>query len=353
MKPKHKSLNIPGVYRNLQVKALLHPQPNNKAVVIANAFIENPKWYFTTPKSKSIPIQLFNTGHDVYFLNFVPVKKRLAKASESVDMSFEDIVYKLLPRFHRNLVADYQSIHYVGHSYGVTLLMAFLLGFERQNFGAFGYNEHRSKAHQENVVSFVSLAGLFKLSWPEDSLHYDPFVSQLLHLAVRYGPFDHVQKLMPLLPLSKLKYLEPFVDNWFVRGTLKGLAEINPVFNPHNAKLDQLLKAICTGSNDESLESLQTIFALYNTKEKLTSRTGKALKEFTEQLTHFDLPICFIQGEKDFMTPPEVIKEFGFEKVSSTHKEWCTLDKTGHQDLLVAQNPQMICNPLKNWISQF
>lgn len=346
----------PGTFRTLKVDRYCHVPSSTGAVIMATAFIENGYWYQIEKKGYSLARKIAQEGFDVYVLSFEPKLKTLKTRHLPPDASFREIVCEHLPGFHKSVAEHYQSIHYVGHSYGVTLLLAFLLGYEKHDSG-FRHTVEKAREHQAKVSSFVSLAGLFKLAWPDTMpVIYEEGLRALCYPAMRamlkFLPFGTLKRWTPIIPTSQFAWLRfvPVVRPFKRLLKVVEKAGLTPSFHFENLNLEALLMALSRGSNDETWESLLTLLSLLPEGERIRSLRSNALKTFTSDLRSFSLPILFLQGEADQITHPEMIRKYGFESVGSTGKRFVNLKHTGHQDILASQHPQILFRELKDWL---
>ncbi len=356
MKIESSHISYPGQFRHLRVDSYrIHPSPTS-AVVMTTAFIENGYWYQIEKKGYSLAKRIAQEGFDVYVLSFVMAKQG-RKATVSVqDASFAEMVCQQLPKFHRRLLPQYQHIHYVGHSFGVTILMAFLLGYIKNADGEFMPDAEHAKQNTLQVRSCVSIAGLFKLKWPRraklpsaDALR--TWIYPLLDRVTAQLALTKIQPFVNALPtrqLSLVRFLPTVAPVGVFLRFLEAVG-LTPSFHFANSDPEALHLALTRGSSDESLESVMTVLNLHPRYERMASRK-RALSHFTEDLAHFQLPILFLQGDLDQITHPQTIRTYGFERVSSPDKQFVILKNTGHQDILTAKNPEKLFLELKTWL---
>jgi pimeloyl-ACP methyl ester carboxylesterase len=84
--------------------------------------------------------------------------------------------------------------------------------------------------------------------------------------------------------------------------------------------------------------------------QKLLGHLNKSLLEFNaEVMTEFEIPVCFIHGEKDWQVPIELAKEY-YEKISAPAKGFYTVENANHITFL--ENPQGTVVALATAVSQ-
>ncbi|MBI2602964.1 MAG: hypothetical protein HYW48_07905 [Deltaproteobacteria bacterium] len=345
-----------GAFRTLKVDCYRHTPPSTGAVIMATAFIENGYWYQIEKKGYSLARNVAQEGFDVYVLSFEPNLARLKKKHLPPDTSFRDIVCDLLPHFHKSVAETYQTIHYVGHSYGVTLLLAFLLGYEKQDAG-FRPIEKKAHENQDKVRSFTSVAGLFKLAWPDTMpLLYEEGLRALSYPTMRgllkVIPFAGLKRWTPIVPTSQFAWLRFAPSAWPMQRLLRIVekAGMTPSFHFSNVDFEALQLGLSKGSSDETWESFLTILGLVPEGERIRSVRSNALKTFTEDLRAFSLPILFLQGEYDQITHLDTIRKYGFEAVGSSVKNFVNLKNTGHQDIMASRHPHVLFREVRNWL---
>lgn len=62
-----------------------------------------------------------------------------------------------------------------------------------------------------------------------------------------------------------------------------------------------------------------------------------------------DIPICFIQGDNDWITPTDMVADY-YSCISAKKKEMATLDNAGHTPFL--DNPGQFCEAVKIFLSE-
>ncbi len=368
---KRSQLTYPGSYRDLRVDTYSSQSSIKRAVVMTTAFIENGYWYQIEKKGYSLAKRIAQEGFDVYVLSFV-LKEKWPAHKIPQDASFSEMVCEHLPNLHRQLAAQYQDIHYIGHSFGVTVLLAYLMGYRKNPKGEWMPDAKDAEQNANKVRSFVSLAGLFQLQWPKRSLFPDPtafktWIYPLLSYTAAQLPSLAKIPWEQRLPTSKLSATRHWPVSAVTLGMLKCLEAIGlmPSFHFANADMEALRLAMSEGSSDESMELFRTVLGLHPNARPLVSNTAKrgrapsnkkaahaALHNFCEDLRHIHTPILFIQGELDQITHPQTIQRYGFDRVQSVDKTFTILKNTGHQDMLAAKNPEKLFVELKNWLNR-
>lgn len=345
------NLQIRGTWRNLCGKAVKHHSPAKVAVVLATGFIESYHWFCINNGESSLIEYLATGGYDVYAISS-EVNWQLFKSSKNIpaNASFHEILSFLLPNFQKSYLREYTRIHYVGHSFGTTLLLSFLMGYTKNTKGEYFCDSKLAKLNSKFVSSFTSISGLFDVRWPNTKSK-----KKLVYKAYNIGakairdmscymrlsclPFGYI-KLLALVPAFTLK--SPFS----VLATKCGML---PSFNFNNANIHSLKEALVNGSGDESFELFQTILSLRVTKKR--SEKSNALINFSADLKNFFLPIIFIQGECDEVTNHKIIRKYGFNKVGSIKKSFVCYKDTGHQDILVPKDINRLGRDLVGWFA--
>ena len=352
-------IRIPGEIRHLRVDRYIHRNSKSRAIVMATAFIENGYWFQIEKQAYSLAERIAQEGFDVHVLSFeldASILKRQADLPS--DASFTEIVCKHLPDYHEDLSEHYQEIHYLGHSYGVTMLAAFLLGYERRPDGSFFTDADLARRNSRNVKSLISLAGLWKLTWPYPTSFFSreglrssvyPVLEKCAQL-----PIERFVGALPVFPTGLLSYSKYMPTNALAMGVLSGLEAVGlmPSFRFQNADAEALRLALSKGTGDESVETFLTVLNLHPRFDGIETRT-RALSHFTEDLGEWKLPILFVQGACDQVTHPAVIRRYGYERIPIHKKSWVLLKNTGHQDMLTAKDADFLFAKLKRWLSTF
>ncbi len=63
----------------------------------------------------------------------------------------------------------------------------------------------------------------------------------------------------------------------------------------------------------------------------------------------YDIPICFIQGDSDWITPTSLVNDY-YEIVAANKKEMITINNAGHTPFL--DNPEQFCEAVKTFLSE-
>lgn len=63
----------------------------------------------------------------------------------------------------------------------------------------------------------------------------------------------------------------------------------------------------------------------------------------------YDIPICFIQGDSDWITPTDMVADY-YSCISAKKKEIVTIDNAGHTPFL--DNPEQFCEAVKTFLSE-
>lgn len=63
----------------------------------------------------------------------------------------------------------------------------------------------------------------------------------------------------------------------------------------------------------------------------------------------YDIPICFIQGDSDWITPTDMVADY-YSYISAKKKEMVTIENAGHTPFL--DNPEQFCESVKTFLSE-
>ena len=63
----------------------------------------------------------------------------------------------------------------------------------------------------------------------------------------------------------------------------------------------------------------------------------------------YDIPICFIQGDSDWVTPTSLVNDY-YEVIASNKKEMMVINNAGHTPFL--DNPEQFCEAVKTFLSE-
>jgi pimeloyl-ACP methyl ester carboxylesterase len=84
--------------------------------------------------------------------------------------------------------------------------------------------------------------------------------------------------------------------------------------------------------------------------QKLLGHLSESLLEFNaESMIDFEIPLCFVHGEKDWQVPIELAKEY-YEKINAPSKGFYTVEGASHITFL--ENPQGAVAALAEAVSQ-
>ena len=365
--PSYSRTKMFGSIRSLYVDRFDFPK-NQKVCVLANGFIENGHWYQVKINGKSFCDFLNKLGYDVHVLSFYPQKLLFESKSQSTDISFSKIVCKLLPAYHERLAQKYKHIHYLGHSYGATLLLAFLMGYEPtdnpMNKSNFAANKNLAKQNQTNVLSFTSLSGFYGLNWDFFETNYFSPINLIKSFGLNRKKLTFegtiikpiIRKLpnvVPYLPTDFFYAIKYFPLKNSVGEILSKLVPqtMVPFIYRKNVDVKAFTEAITYGSYRESWETLDTMLSIEKKRNFAKPWKSNALRSFNKDLGNLRLPSLFVQGEKDIITPVNIIEKRAYERIGSRKKEFITLKETGHQDILTPKDPRPLQQILGNWLS--
>lgn len=125
---------------------------------------------------------------------------------------------------------------------------------------------------------------------------------------------------------------------------LKGNGELSPmkqmyiaVTSPEFSRND--LKWFLTASNSENIMNCQKELVEYMyfdfNVEKMSDE--------------YFIPICFIQGESDWITPTDMVKSY-YDTISANSKKFIVIDNAGHTPFL--DNPEQFCNEVRQFLEE-
>ncbi len=356
------SNSVRGRFRDLSILGHIHGR-SKEAIVFVNAFIENEYWFDVNLPDRSIAKYYSSKGYDVHILNF-PVKLGQNHLyCEGDDLSFQEIVGQHLPFFHKSILDQYDHIHFAGHSFGQTLVMSYLMGLVPDGTGAFIPSKIVAKISQQKVRSVISISGLYAVHWPNEGKRGDehlyegaPFRNKSLDFLIKEVDIKKVQQLNPVINSHLLKVLK-----WVPHNT-KVLSMAGPIVGERgpfsmmywpNVDEPSFNFAMDKGVNAESIEVIRTALGLYVDNDVKEGTKTMALKNYHEALKDFEIPIVFIQGDRDQITHPKGIREYGYDLVGSKEKEWLMLKDQGHQDIFLAKDLSVFYNHLDTWLKNW
>lgn len=158
------------------------------------------------------------------------------------------------------------------------------------------------------------------------------FLENYIQLFQKMGCIDelNVKELEQMILLS-LKYL-------------KGNGEFSPmkqiyiaVTSPEFSWND--LKWFLTASDSENIMNCQKELVEYMyfdfNVEKMSNE--------------YSIPICFIQGENDWITPTDMVKSY-YDTISASSKKFIVIDNAGHTPFL--DNPEQFCNEVRQFLEE-
>ena len=64
--------------------------------------------------------------------------------------------------------------------------------------------------------------------------------------------------------------------------------------------------------------------------------------------SEYDIPICFIQGDSDWITPTDMVAEY-YSGITAEKKEMVTIENAGHTPFL--DNPGRFCKAIETFLS--
>lgn len=365
--PSYSRTKLYGSIRSLYADRFEYPK-NKKVCVLANGFIENAHWYQVKINGRSLCEFLSSLGYDVHALSFYPQKLLFESKNLSTDVSFSKIVCKLLPAYHERLTQKYDDIHYIGHSYGATLILAFLMGYDPVdkpiNKSSFAANKSLAKRHQQHVKSYTSLSGFFGLNWDFFETNYFSPINLIKSFGLnrRKLTFEGViikpmirklPNVVPYLPTDFFYAIKYFPLKNSVGQILNKIVPqpMVPFIYRKNVDIKAFTEAITYGSYRESWETLDTMLSIEKKRNFAKPWKSNALRSFNKDLKNMRLPSLFVQGDKDIITPVSIIEKRAYELIGSREKDFITLKNTGHQDILTPKDLGPLQQILGNWLS--
>ncbi len=99
------------------------------------------------------------------------------------------------------------------------------------------------------------------------------------------------------------------------------------------------LKWFLTASNSENIMNCQKELVEYMYFDFNVEKTGNG----------YSLPICFIQGESDWITPTDMVKSY-YDTISASSKKFVVIDSAGHTPFL--DNPEQFCDEVRQFLEE-
>lgn len=230
----------------------------------------------------------------------------------------DELVNYLCERFNKDKVII------MGQSWGTVLGMEYL-------------NEH-----PEKVVSYIGIGQVtdfkrgkiyaaqtaIQRSSDKDALLLDSYIQS-------FQKADCIDKLnvkeLEQMILLSLKYLKGSGELSSIKQML--LAVTSPEFSWND------LKWFLSTSNSENIMNCQKELVEYM---YFTFNVEKMSYEYS-------VPICFIQGENDWITPTDMVKSY-YDAISASSKEFVVIDNAGHTPFL--DNPEQFCDEVRRFLEE-
>lgn len=230
----------------------------------------------------------------------------------------DELVNYLCERFNKDKVII------MGQSWGTVLGVEYL-------------NEH-----PEKVVSYIGIGQVtdfkrgkiyaaqtaIQRSSDKDALLLDSYIQS-------FQKTDCIDKLnvkeLEQMILLSLKYLKGSGELSSIKQML--LAVTSPEFSWND------LKWFLTASNSENIMNCQKELVEYM---YFTFNVEKMSSEYS-------VPICFIQGENDWITPTDMVKSY-YDTISASSKEFVVIDNAGHTPFL--DNPEQFCDEVRRFLEE-
>ena len=71
--------------------------------------------------------------------------------------------------------------------------------------------------------------------------------------------------------------------------------------------------------------------------------------DITDLSEDYNIPICFIQGDSDWITPTDMVVDY-YSRISAEKKEMVTINNAGHTPFL--DDPEQFCKAVKDFLSE-
>lgn len=125
---------------------------------------------------------------------------------------------------------------------------------------------------------------------------------------------------------------------------LKGSGELSPIKQMY----------IATTSPEFSWNDLKWFLTVSNSENIMNCQ--KELVEYMyfdfsiEKMSNeYSVPICFIQGESDWITPTGMVKDY-YDTISASSKKFAVIDNAGHTPFL--DNPEQFCDEVRQFLEK-
>jgi len=99
------------------------------------------------------------------------------------------------------------------------------------------------------------------------------------------------------------------------------------------------LKWFLTASNSENIMNCQKELVEYMYFDFNAEKIGN----------EYSVPVCFIQGGADWITPTDMVKSY-YDAISANYKKFVVIDNAGHTPFL--DNPEQFCNEVRQFLEE-
>ena len=237
---------------------------------------------------------------------------------ERLVADMDELVNYLCERFQRD------KIIIMGQSWGTVLGMEYLNENPQKVAAYIGIGQvtdfKQGKIHAAQIA--------IQKSSDKDTLLLENYIQSFQ----KTGCIDelNVKELEQMILLS-LKYL-------------KGSGELSPmkqmyiaVTSPEFSWND--LKWFLTASNSENIINCQQELVEYMYFDFNVEKVSD----------EYSMPICFIQGETDWITPTDMAKSY-YDNISANSKKFVVIDNAGHTPFM--DNPEQFCNEVQQFLEE-
>lgn len=122
-----------------------------------------------------------------------------------------------------------------------------------------------------------------------------------------------------------------------------------------NGKLSSMKQMLIAVTSPEMLWNDAKWFFFASNTENIFKSQNKLIDymyfrfDVTDLESQYDIPICFIQGESDWITPTDLVREY-FLSISADCKDMIEIENAGHTPFL--DNPDSFCNAVRSFLGE-
>lgn len=125
---------------------------------------------------------------------------------------------------------------------------------------------------------------------------------------------------------------------------LKDSGELSPIKQMYIAATSSEfswndLKWFLTASNSENIMNRQKELVEYMYFDFNVEKVSN----------EYSIPICFIQGESDWITPTDMVRDY-YDTISASSKKFVVIDNAGHTPFL--DNPEQFCDEVRQFLEE-